>query len=518
MIKGFATLKKYATLFMVLLAAGCATVDHEYPRNESYAPPASETRDTAFGQYVKAEMPKHAEGESGFVLLADGVEAFAARLAMAENAEKTLDVQYYLISEDLIGHAFIGSLLKTADRGVRVRLLVDDILTKGFDHGMAALDSHPNLEVRIFNPFASRTLRPMDMFQFTRLNRRMHNKSFTVDNQITLIGGRNIADEYFGARTDLNFGDLDVVGFGPVVQEVSSMFDEYWNSWAALPVPAFADMPKDLELELASLRQRINKKLSTVSDGIYAEAIKQDYDRLLGEESGRAVWTTYDLAYDSPDKADSKKAKTATNITTKLNETIRGGSKEFILISPYFVPLKSGEQFFQELVDKGMEVSVITNSLAANNHGSVHSGYAPSRKRLLKMGVKLYEVKSEGINQEFERVGNDQSRATLHTKAFMVDREKIFIGSFNWDPRSININTELGVIIDSPEIGESATINMSEKLAEKTYEVVLNDKGKLRWIDRSGPEEVVYTKEPNTTWWKRFSVGFMSILPIKSQL
>ncbi len=509
---------KIASLSLALFCLGCATVDYDYPRTESYAPPHTDTLDTEFGRYAQAERQKHGENLSGFGLMADGVEALAVRFAMADYAEQTIDAQYYLLTDDLVGYAFIASLLKAADRGVRVRLLLDDILTSGYDSGMAALDSHPNVELRIFNPFASRSARVMDLPKFSRLNRRMHNKSFTIDNQVSVIGGRNIADEYFGARADLNFGDLDVFAVGPVVQEVSAMFDKYWNSPAALPVPAFAKMPNDPQQELKALKERIEEKLATARGGVYASVIQQDYERLLKEETDDVQWTSYKLAYDSPDKADPKKAKTAKNITTTLKQVIHSATEEFILISPYFVPLKSGEQFFQELIDKGVEVIVITNSLAANNHAAVHSGYAPSRKRLLKMGVKLYEAKASGINQEYKRVGNDQSQATLHTKAFMVDRKKIFIGSFNWDPRSMNINTELGVIIDSPAMGADATHNMAEKLMQKTYEVVLNEDGKLRWVDRSGEQPVTYSKEPETSGWKRFMVGFMGILPIKSQL
>ncbi|SMF39311.1 Phosphatidylserine/phosphatidylglycerophosphate/cardiolipin synthase [Alteromonadaceae bacterium Bs31] len=514
-------LLKFNTFFLALLVVvtvGCASVDYDYPREESFSPDTSKTQNTYFGRYSATELPKHPAGMSGFMLLGDGVEAFAARLMMADWAQQTLDAQYYLLTDDVIGYAFIASLLKAADRGVRVRLLLDDMLTQGYDLGMVALDSHPNIELRVFNPFTSRTFRPFDLPKFSRLNRRMHNKSFTVDNQLTLIGGRNIAGEYFGARADLNFGDLDVVALGPVVEDVSVMFDEYWNSSGALPVPAFAKSSKQSSSELEIFRARVKEKIDAAVAGVYVDALGEDYMRLLMEESDRIEWANYKLIYDAPSKAILGEDSVKPYIIEDIESAIRQGEKELILVSPYFVPLKAGEAFFQELVDRGMDVIIVTNSLAANNHGAVHSGYAPSRNRLLEMGVRLYEVKSQGISQEYERVGHENSRATLHTKAFLVDRSKLFIGSFNWDPRSININTEMGVLIDSPELGKVATRNFDLKLDEKTYEVVLNDKGQLRWIDRSGDNELVLNKEPDTSWWKRFTTGFMGILPIKSQL
>jgi len=230
------------------LLHGCASVDFDYPKPASNA--LTDTGDTYYGKQLDGLAEQH-PGEAGFYPLSNGIDALAARLLLAERAERTLDAQYYLIKQDIVSHAFINALLRAADRGVRVRLLLDDIFTSGYDAGMAGLDSHPNFEIRIFNPFARRSARFMDgLTNFSRVNRRMHNKSFTVDNQITIIGGRNIADEYFGAREDAKFGDLDVLGVGPVVNDISNMFDTYWNHERAAPIAAFADMPDDPAAEL----------------------------------------------------------------------------------------------------------------------------------------------------------------------------------------------------------------------------------------------------------------------------
>jgi putative cardiolipin synthase len=384
---------------------------------------------------------------------------------------------------------------------------------------MAGLDSHPNFEIRIFNPFANRSARLLDgITSFSRVNRRMHNKSFTVDNQMTLIGGRNIADEYFGAREDAKFGDLDVLAIGPVVNGVSAMFDSYWNHERAAPVAAFAKMPDDPAAELARLRASLEEKRRQITDSIYAAAVKNQVLRYVETDIDVFTWAPYVLAVDSPDKSFKSRAAEAESITTPLRESLLSAENEMIVISPYFVPRKAGIEAFSEVRGRGIDVTIITNSLAANNQSSVHGGYAPSRKPLLKAGVRIFEVRADADVSGSELVAASGAKATLHTKAFIVDRKELFIGSFNFDPRSANINTELGVIIRSPEMAELFATAIDAKLANQTYEVFLNEKGKLRWRGIEGGVEVIFDKEPQTTWSQRFGAGFMRILPIRGQL
>lgn len=503
------------TAAMLIMLAGCASVDFDYPKAESTA--LTDTERTYIAGQL-AESDDFPPGESGFYMLTDGIEALAARLLMAKRAEKTIDAQYYLITNDSIGLAFIGSLLEAADRGLRVRLLLDDIQTQGYDAGMAALDSHPNFEVRIYNPFSGRGSRASSITEFGRVNRRMHNKSFTADNLITIVGGRNIAAEYFSAREDVNFGDADVVGVGPVVRDISDMFDTYWNSYAALPVPAFAKLPDDPEAKLAELRERINEVLAELRTTKYAAAFQDSLRDITETNLDDFTIAPYELAYDSPDKTDKKLAEEAQNITTTLAASIARANESLVVISPYFVPRKSGIEFLTELQQRGVQVTIITNSLAANNHSIVHSGYAPSRKPLLKAGVKMYEIRSDAEISGVDRGTKGAALATLHTKGFIVDDKELFLGSFNWDPRSVNINTELGVIMKSPELSQWTLDGVKRRIDTNAYEVILNDKGKVRWVDRSGDEEVILDKEPQTGWWRRFTVGFYRILPVKGQL
>jgi len=507
----------YLYLLTFILVAGCAGIDFNYPKSASHS--VTETEDTFLGQIIPGIVSQHPQGESGFYPMSDGIDALSTRLLLARRAERTIDAQYYLLSSDVVGFAFIDSLLQAADRGVRVRLLLDDILTKGYDAGMAALDSHPNFEVRIFNPFGARTFRYAgSVTSVSRINRRMHNKSFTVDNQISIIGGRNIAAEYFGAEETKKFGDLDVMAIGPVVQDVSDMFDSYWNYRAALPPAAFAEMPDDLATALRQLRERIDQNRREVQGTPYAEAVKRSVENYIRRTEELFTWAPYELVYDSPEKSDKKRAAAAASITTPLLKSLQSAEKNLIIISPYFVPRKTGIERLIELKKRGVDITIVTNSLAANNQKTVHGGYAGARKPLLKEGIKIYEVRPDADVAGSELVAFSGARATLHTKAFVVDGKEAFIGSFNFDPRSAKINTELGVIIRSPEIAANMIQNVETKKVTQTYEVFLNDKGKLRWRGLVNGEMVVYDKEPRTSWWDRFVVGFYRILPIKGQL
>ena len=508
--------RSYFFVALVLALSGCATVDFDYPKTETTA--VTGTADTYIGKQIAGLAEQH-PGEAGFYPMSDGIDALASRLLLALRAERTIDAQYYLIKNDIVSHAFLNALLDAADRGVRVRLLVDDFLLGGFDTGMAALDSHPNFELRIFNPFANRSMRFWDgVTSFSRINRRMHNKSFTVDNQVTIIGGRNIADEYFGAREDAKFGDLDVMGIGPIVADVSNTFDSYWNHERASPIAAFAKMPDDPAAELVKLRARLAESRQQVGTTMYAAAVKDKVLEYIETDHGVFIWAPYVLAVDSPDKIFKAKAESVASIKTPLRESLLAAKSEVIIISAYFVPRKAGIEALTKLQESGVNVTILTNSLASTNQATVHGGYAPSRKPLLKAGVKIYEVRADANVSGSEIVSAEDSKATLHTKAFIVDRREIFIGSFNFDPRSANINTELGVIIQSPELAVQARNLLLAALDENTFEVFLNEKGKLRWRGHENGEEVILKKEPHTTWSQRFAAGFFRIIPMRAHL
>lgn len=506
---------KFTTLILFLLAAGCASIDFDYPKSDTTA--LVDTGDTELGRAFANSVSEH-PGEAGFWPLMDGVEALAVRLILAERAERSIDAQYFLIHDDVVGRVFIDSLLQAADRGVRVRLLLDDIHTSGLDADLMALDSHPNFEVRLFNPFAHRSVRALDTPSLSRVVRRMHNKSFTADNQMTVIGGRNIGDEYFGARTDVIFDDLDVLSIGPVVQEVSSMFDTYWNHEAALPMPALAKVPDDIEQAQTELRIELTESREEAENSRYAGAVRSEILDALQQDSSAFTWAAYELVFDSPDKSQPDLAETAASIVTSLENSVSAAQKELIVVSPYFVLRGPDIEGFQELRDEGIEIAVLTNSLASNNHTVSHSGYTPVRKPMLEMGVSLYELRADVSWPSDSNVDTEMAKTTLHTKAFIVDRERLFIGSFNWNQRSANIDTEMGVIIHSPELAETFAGLFDALDRTQAYELFLNDDGKLRWRGEENGQEVILKKEPQTGFWQRFNAGFMRTLPIKSQL
>ncbi len=500
----------------VLVGTGCATLDFDQHREPSYA--LTDTDDTSLGERVSQQAARH-PGKSGFTLINDGIDALAARVILAALAERSIDAQYYFVLNDLTGMLFVRELLAAADRGVRVRLLLDDIATQGYDLGLSALDSHPNFEIRIFNPFSLRTGRYLNVRDFARVNRRMHNKSFIVDNQALLVGGRNIGDEYFAAREDMNFADMDVFGVGPVARDGSAVFDAFWNDRHSLPVLALVDKPTDPAAAMVALRKHIEESLRTLESSPYADALVNSELDVIGLAPEKAQWVPYRLVSDPPSKA--WEARDSTNkLVEPIADVITAAEEELILISPYFVPRKEGEAMFSRIRENGVQVHILTNSLASTDVSAVHSGYAPSRKPLLESGVKLYEVRADAENISARRGGIEGSRASLHTKGFVVDREKVFFGSFNFDPRSAYINTEMGIFMRSPEMARRLATGFTRVVGkgQSTYEVFLNEEGRVRWLDRSGDTPVVLNKEPQTSLWQRFMASFLSLLPIKGQL
>ncbi len=510
-------LMRVLSLFgLALFGSGCATLDFDQPREPGYA--LADTRDTPIAKKILPEVAKH-PGKSGFALLDDGIEALAARILLMGKATRSIDAQYYFILDDTTGSLFIRELLAAADRGVRVRLLVDDIATQGYDLGMAALDAHPNFEIRIFNPFTRRTGRFLNVRDFARVNRRMHNKSFIVDNQVIIVGGRNIGDEYFSAQKDMNFADMDVFGVGPVAKQGSAVFDEFWNDRHSLPVSALLAPLEDPETAMLALRNRIDTNLLELAKTPYADALIDSELDLIQPNSKPLNWVPYKLVSDPPSKAwDDKDSEK--KIISPISDVILNAERELLLISPYFVPRKSGIAGFKKLRDRGVEVYVLTNSLASTDVSAVHAGYAPARKPLLKMGVKLYEVRADAHIKGTKRSGIQGSRASLHTKGFIVDRRIVFFGSFNFDPRSAHINTEMGIFMDAPQMAEQlAEIFISQAEAgNKTYEVVLFDNNQMRWLDKHDGIVEKLSKEPQTSFWNRFVAGFFRILPIRGQL
>jgi putative cardiolipin synthase len=467
-----------------------------------------DTDDTRLGKALLPLTMAH-PGLAGIHALADGRDAFAARAVLAQAADRSLDVQYYIWRDDTTGRLMFDALRNAAERGVRVRLLLDDNNTAGLDRALAALDAHPMIEVRLFNPNGIRSVRAAGMAaDFMRLNRRMHNKSFTADNQVTIIGGRNVGDEYFGAAGEISFADLDVIAAGPVVRAVSDDFDLYWNSPSAYPLVLLAPDA------VAAPAMKPHAEAEA-----YIEAIKRSaFLEQLVEGSLPLEWARARFVSDDPAKVMGTAAPEA-NIAFKLKDLLGEPQRSLDLVSPYFVPGKDGTAAFVDLAKKGTRTRILTNSLEATDVAAVHAGYAKWRKPLLESGVTLYELRREATDEPSREKrgsgsGIGSSDASLHAKTFGVDGNRIFVGSFNFDQRSIHLNTEMGMVIDSPALATRLTETLDRTLPTRAYEVKLDDRGSVIWLERRGDKVIRHDTEPGTSWFKRAAVKALSWLPI----
>jgi len=487
-------------------------------RSESQALTPDQSAATPLGRGIAPLAAAH-PGKSGIHPLSNAYDAFAARMMLARAAERSLDVQYYIWHDDMTGTMLLEALHAAADRGVRVRLLLDDNGTSGLDTVLAAMDEHPNIEVRLYNPFVLRWPKPLGyVTDFSRLNRRMHNKSFTADNQATIIGGRNVGDESFGAANGVLFTDLDVLAIGAAVNDVSMDFDRYWASESAYPVDRLLKKPEPGALQ--ALEARASKVERSPEAAAYADAMKQlPFIRQLLQGELTLEWANTRMVSDDPRKTLGT-APPEAMLPHQLHEIIGTPAADLELVSPYFVPTAAGTEAFAKMAESGVKVQVLTNALEATDVAVVHSGYAKRRKDLLAAGVELFEMKRmAGEVERNKSMGPfGSSGSSLHAKTFAVDGQRIFVGSFNFDPRSAKLNTELGFVIDSPTLAGRIADAFKNDLPKVAYRVCLDDKGDLYWLEQRNGETIRHDTEPGTTAWKRFSVWFVSLLPLEPLL
>ncbi|GAA4339653.1 phospholipase D family protein [Variovorax defluvii] len=511
-------LRLLPALALSLWVCGCAVLPAAVERPPSHA--LTSTDDTQLGRELAPELAAH-PGRSGILPLVEPEDAFAARVVLAHAAERSLDLQYYIWRGDTTGQLLFEAAWSAAERGVRVRILVDDNNTPGLDPALAVLDAHPRIEVRLFNPFANRGFRMGDfVLDFGRVNRRMHNKSFTADNQVTIVGGRNVGDEYFGANALLGFQDLDVAAVGPVVREVSREFDLYWNSEAAYPAAALLPRPAPgaadaLRAQWAQLRQSPETQR-------YLDAVRQaPLIREVNERRVRFEWADARIVSDQPSKVTAASDRETRLMFPLLREAMGDPRRELDLVSPYFVPGLDGTRDLAALAQRGVKVRVLTNSLAATDVSAVHAGYARYRRELLQAGAVLYELKPGAAPpqppaEERRRNPGGSSAASLHAKTFAVDRQRVFVGSLNLDPRSVRLNTEMGVVIDSPVLARRLAEEIDKVVPERAYLVRLAPgDGRMEWIERGARGEVRFATEPGAGALRRLWVDFLSLLPIE---
>lgn len=500
---------------LVWSMAGCSLPSLN-GRSTSTALSVEESQQTPLGQLVVQGMQQH-PGKAGLYLLTDPHEAFAVRIDLSQKAQKTLDIQYYIWRGDITGQLMLDALKDAADRGVRVRLLLDDLGSSQLDDELYVLDMHPQIEIRLFNPFVFRPFKPLGFVtDFSRANRRMHNKSFTADNAATVVGGRNVGDEYFGATDGVLFADLDVLVLGPVVQDVSDSFDAYWASDSSYPVSFVIKPPSDRKLANLRERARIVERSpeGAVYKGIASEATVMN--RLL-EQRLPMRWAATKLVVDDPAKGLGQAAEKEL-ITHHMARMMGSPERTLDLVSPYFVPTDRGVDYFVGLAEQGVDIRILTNSLAATDVLAVHSGYARHRKRLLEAGIALFELKPDlNVSNGFSAVNSfmGSSGSSLHAKTFSIDSERLFVGSFNFDPRSAMLNTELGVVIDSPALVANMNELFLKEIPQRSWVLTLSeDKGQLQWLDFAEQPKMVLTTEPMSRWNQRLAVQLLSWLPI----
>lgn len=504
---------------LVLVAAllgACAQLPQRPPGPDmtAIAPAEGGALDTLISP-AEARHP----GQSGFRLVAEGTEAFVIRMQSARQATRSLDVQTYIWHADATGTYLASVLLEAADRGVRVRLLVDDLDARARNDGFAALAAHPDIEVRMFNPWVTRkgTLAKVGegALNFNRINRRMHNKSWIADNRIAVVGGRNVGDEYFGAGEEMNFLDLDFAMVGPVVRDASASFDRYWNSPSAYPMETL-DPEAVNENALAGLRGRLAERTAGMADSRYAEALRGDdvVQRLFAGNWPMEWSGKYEFVADDPAKVTMKKRDIRrTNVVVALAPMVESAKSSVTIISPYFVPGMEGTASLTRATGGGKSVRILTNSLAANDVAAVHGGYSRYRKPLLKGGVELWELKpTAGGAQASSLFGS--SGASLHSKAFAVDARSLFVGSYNLDPRSTWLNCEQGVLVENEALTRQLQdLFESHTTGQHAWRVTLVDGG-LRWSD--GKRE--FDSDPDASAWRRFQAWATKVLHLDAHL
>lgn len=476
---------------------------------------------TRLEDWIEPRVAAHAvpgEERSAFRLLPTGMDAFVARAVLIELAERTLDLQYYIFHPDKAGSLLVDRLIAAADRGVKVRVLLDDwgTLDKK-DESVAGLDAHPNIDVRLFNPYAHRSgfHRLLELvLHFRRVNRRMHNKLFVADGVATILGGRNIGDEYF-SMGELDFQDVDVLGAGPIARQSTASFEAYWNSPFAVPMAQLGKFAPDPGFFPAA-RAKLRERCDGLRDSTYSRALTESHlAEELRADDLHVHWAAARVIADPPEKLSQPiGAQNAAYLGEQLSPIARAAKSTLRVVSPYFVPRSTGVEFFAGRRQDGVDVQVLTNSLAATDVWLVHAGYMKYRRPLLDQGVRLYELRPEAAGATRRRASKatmGSSRASLHGKSFVFDRTCVFIGSVNLDPRSLEQNTEVGVLVDSAELaGEVAALFERWSSPELAYEVTRGANGGLQWTPGG------FTTEPGAGFWRPLGAKLFSHLPIDS--
>jgi putative cardiolipin synthase len=506
-------------LLVFLLLGGCAAV-----AAPQLSQPLYDT-DSLLAKQLQEQASGQPQGTSGFFLLASSTEAFVARAELVRAAQRSLDIQYYIVHDGLSTRMLVDEILRAADRNVHVRMLLDDTTSDGKDQQIAILAAHPNIEIRVFNPLhlgrSTAVTRNLGrLFNLSLQHRRMHNKLWLVDGHAAIVGGRNLGDEYFDAKTDLNFTDIDLLGVGPVGRELERSFEEYWNHELSKPIQDFLSNPPTpaaLKVRRTELTAEL-EKLKLENHKQYTRLSRYQRDpQLPGWLNNELIWAHGEAMWDAPDKllADGQ-PHPEMQLTTRLAPALEAVSDELILISAYLIPGEEGLKYLSDRARSGVKVSLLTNSLEATDVPAVHGGYAPYRPALLRSGVRLYEMRRQPDEEPSYSYGSSES--SLHSKAAIFDASKVFIGSLNFDPRSVLWNTEVGILVDSPKLtAEVRRLTLEGMAPAISYEVRLVQQDgawEMRWHAENDGQTVVLEREPGGVW-RHFNAWFARVIGLE---
>lgn len=517
--------KHFMAISAITLLTGCSTPVEKRPLPQTTAITIADSG-TLLGRALIKPKKDH-PNQSGFHLISTGSEGFRMRMALVRAAEKSLDLQYYGIQDDATSNLMLEAVVRAAQRGVRIRFLLDNSSYSQVSKTLSILDEFKNLEIRVFNPFyapdqsiATKVVNTLTDLE--NIERRMHNKVLISDNQMAITGGRNLGDEYFEQNADVAFKDIDILAAGPIVPLMSQSFDAYWNNEKSVPVDQMKAKKATPE-EIQAIRKQLSDhwgKTAKTPKG--KQILSSTIADKLKTRAYKLFWCTAELAADNPNKIDQEAEDTISYPFQTLKKMVADAKEEFVVISPYFVPRKDGMEWIKSITDRNIRIRVLTNSLASTDVVAVHAGYRPYREELLTYGIELYEMKPIDGKRPRQRLLGKKvpAHASLHAKVYVIDRKKIMIGSFNLDPRSIELNTELTLVLHSPEIAAQVIAMFDEVTKPDTsYHVMRAKDGKgIVWKTREKNKVKYYTREPQAGVWRRIQENALSLLPLEDHL
>ena len=516
------TFKALIIFFVALSSYACQGPNNYDPADRHYSQTFEPMKDTPMGRAITMYKSQRPADSSGFYLLHDGLSAFVARVALIEAASQSLDLQYYIFANDTSGKIIISKLLEAADRGVRIRLLVDDLGTRVENPQVVALDRHPNIEIRLFNPVVKRNgvSRALEqLWHFGRINHRMHNKLFIADSLTMITGGRNIADEYFSSA-NIDFQDIDIIAVGAILPNAMRSFDEYWNSDGAIPVSLLFSKSESLP-NLSDIRQSVAQFLLKQQHSEYSNALhNSSLAQTLLTGNIPMTWGEATLYVDPPQKAlDHEHTEVEQYLGYHLKDIIEQANHSLKISSAYFVPGQEGAALLTKKRQQGVEVSILTNALSTTDVAIVHSGYSRYRKTLLEQDVQLWELRSTAGQKQRIHWFKGKSKASLHAKTMVIDNNAAFVGSVNLDGRSFIQNTEIGLYIESDQINRQLSDLFDAWISpENAWQLSLDQSHNLTWQAHDNNHTITLKKDPETSTWQRFKVWLLGLLPLEAQI